>query len=134
MRPGVLVVGMLSAAIMLTGCGERKQYGMPAGSTVPVVSLKAITENPGAYQGREVMLKGNYGTYCCPADFSYKEGLDGVAVASQGFASPNLRRGQPITVYGVVRVGRAPEVEESSSGTSETAAPVYIEAKGVALR
>jgi hypothetical protein len=69
------------SAVLLAGCGERGQLGRPIPSHVAVAKLGDILKDLAAYKDREVLLEGNYGSYCCPSDFSYKEGLEAIEVA-----------------------------------------------------
>lgn len=134
MRQSLFVVCLLALIVMLCGCGERKQYGAPMNAETSVATLKEIAQDPAAYKDKPVVLRGNYGFYCCPADFSYKEGFEVVAVAPQGFGAPKLKTGTPVTIQGIVRVGHPPEAEGETSGKAEEAAEFYIEAQGVTLR
>lgn len=139
MKRLVIIAGGLVLAMVLVGWGKQKQYGAPVDPNAPVVTLKEITKNPIVYKDQEVVLQGNYGFYCCPSDFSYKEGLEIVNVAPQGFDSPKLKTGQPIMLYGIVRTGKAPEEEAETKGAGKPEAShetveFHIEAKGVALR
>lgn len=134
MRHSLLIAGVVVLAMISAGCGERKQYGAPIDSRTSVVALKQIAENPDAYKDKEVVLQGIYGFYCCPADFSYKEGLDVVSVAPQGFSAPKSKVGTPMTLYGVVRTGPLPEEEGEASEKAEGTQKFYIEAKGMVLR
>lgn len=134
MRRIVAVLALFILGIGLASCGERQQYGAPIDSRTPVLTLQQIADNPVACKDKEVVLRGVYGFYCCPTDFSYKEGLDVVAVTPQGFSAPKLKVGAPVALYGVVRVGPPPEAENEAAEKGEGSRPFYIEAKGMTLR
>jgi hypothetical protein len=130
-----MALGLTLAATLLAACGQKDQLGQPIPSSVGPVKLADILADPDAYKDEEVLLEGNYSSYCCASDFSYKEGLDAIEVAPAGFASPKAERGRPLRIYGVVRVGeRAEEEEEAESEEEEVHHGVYIEAKGVEFR
>lgn len=124
----------LLGVILLAGC-SKAQFGQPIPAHVQAVKLADILKDPASYKDREVVLEGNYGYYCCPDDFSYREGLEGIEVAPVGFASPKAERGRPIRIYGVVRVGekRREEHEEEQKEEGEHH-DFFIEAKGVQFK
>lgn len=130
----VAAVLIALSVIPFVGCGKAKS-GQPIPSNVPVVKLADVLKDPAFYKDREVVLEGNYGYYCCPSDFSYREGLEGIVVAPVGFESPKADRGQPVRIYGVVRVGerRREEHEEEQKEEGEHH-DIYIEAKGVQFK
>lgn len=118
---------MVFLAVILTFVGCRKgksQYGQAIPDKVGVVKLKEITENPGQYKDKEVVLEGNFGGVCCATDFNYKEGLEMVEVYPKDFPNPKLDKGKPVRIYGIVRS----IVKKGESGEEHQ---VYIEAKGV---
>jgi hypothetical protein len=124
------------AAVLLSACGGKDRLGQPIPSEIAAVKLGDILEAPADYKDREVLLEGTYSSYCCPSDFSYKEGLDAIEIAPVGFASPKADRGRPLRVYGVVRVGEK-RAEEEAEGESEEEGVhhgVYVEAKGLEFR
>ncbi len=131
---GLIVLLSLPAA----GWAGGKRYGQPIDPKVSVVKLKDVTGSPAAYQDKDVVLDGMYGFYCCPGDFSYKEGLETIAVSPAGFASPKGKPGQPVRIYGTVKIGKRPEEERErqNEGSEEASSDgdVYLEAKGVEFR
>ena len=129
-----LLIALL-AVTFLTGWGDKKQFGDSIPEDVSPTKLKAILENPDAYKDKEVVLEGNYGTACCPTDFSYKEGVETIAVAPKGFSSPKKKLGSPVLIFGVVRSGAVPEEsgEEKEAAQGESA-NIFIEAKGVQFK
>jgi hypothetical protein len=130
-----LVVVFLAVTLASAGCGKGKvRYGEAIPGSLELVKLKQIIEAPDVYKDKEVVLEGNYGSYCCPSDFSYKEGTEAMEVAPKGFPTPRLDRGEPVRIYGIVRSiekkAEPGEGEEKEEDHNE----VYIEAKGVEVR
>ena len=110
----------VSLGLGISACSKSGQYGERIPGDMPIVKLKDIASNAKAFKDKEVLLAGNYGGVCCPSDFTYKEGLEGVEVTPKGFASPNVDTGKPMRLYAVVRLGKQGEF--------------FLEAKGVELR
>lgn len=132
----ILMYILLSSLVLVHSgfeWGEKKQFGESIPSNVQAAKLPDIVKNPQAYKDREVMLEGNYGFYCCPADFSYKEGLEAVNVSPAGFDSPKGKRGQPVKIYGTVRMGKSEPAEEEKEENEESH-DFFIEAKGVQFK
>ena len=133
----ILLVGALSIGF-LVGCGKQGQFGQPIPSNVTAVKLTDILEKPAGYKDKEVLLDLNYGSYCCADDFSCKEGYEGVEVVPAGFPSVKAKPGQPVRVFGVVRVGERQHAHEEEKnegeGKTEKHHELYIEAKGVQLK
>jgi hypothetical protein len=126
----VLIIVFLTVIPLLTGCDKGVKgasLGVAIPSDVKVTKLKEIASNLQGYKDKEVVLVGNFNGACCAADFSYKEGLEGIQVKPKGFTNPKARLGQPIRVYGVVRVA------ETIVGTKREII-AYIEGMGVELR
>jgi len=134
-KRGILVVLFLAVALTLVGCGKGKvRYGEAIPGSVKVVKLKEILRNPQVYKNKEVVLEGNYGIYCCPSDFLYKEGLESVEIYPKGFPTPKLDKGKPIRVYGIVRSIEKRTKSEEKEEKEEEHHEVYIEAKGVEVK
>lgn len=115
-----LFLMFLILSLSSVGWGKGKvYYGEAIPSNLTVVKLKDILENPKDYKDKEIILEGNFGTPCCATDFNYKEGLDLVEVYPKGFPIPNIKRGKPMRIYGIVRVVEKEQVI------------VYIEAIGM---
>jgi len=91
-----LSLSLILLLILLVGHSQGEQMGEPLPEHIQVVKLKQILGNAQAYKDREVILEGNYGYYCCPSDFSYKEGLETVEVAPIGFNTPKAKPGRPV--------------------------------------
>lgn len=138
-RKGILVVTFMALTLTLIGCGKGKaRYGEAMPGNVEVVKLKEMAEKPEEYKDKEVVLKGNYGNYCCASDFVFKEGFEAIEVYPKGFPTPKLDRGKPISVYGIVRVvakGIKSEEGEADEGKKEERYPeIFIEAKGMEIK
>lgn len=133
MRKSILSIMVMVIVIMLIEHVEGKaRYGEAIPKNSKVVKLKEILEHPDTSKDKEVVLEGNYGNNCCASDFVYKEGIEAVEVYPKGFPTPELKRGKPIKVYGIVRsVEKGVKPRE---GKEEGFREIYIEAKGVEVK
>jgi len=123
---------LILSLMLFTGWG-KKQAGESIPSNLPVTKLKDIAQNLQAYKDQEVVLDGNYGFYCCPDDFSYKEGLESVNISPSGFESPKGKLGQPVMIFGIVRMGKSDSLEREEEA-GEGHHDYYIEGKGVEFK
>lgn len=127
-KRGILLVIFLAITLILAGCSEGKvRYGEAISKNVKVVKLKEIMKNLEGYKDHKVMLEGNFGGACCSTDFFYKEGLEMVEVYPKGFLNPKLKIGNPIRIYGIVKV-----IERKINLKKNYI--IYLEAKGVEVR
>lgn len=135
------VAGIAFGLMLASGCSQPNQLGLAIPANVAEVKLQDIEKAPSAYKDREVILDLNYGSYCCPSDFSCKQGLEAVEVVPNGFATPKARTGKPLRIYGIVRLGEHQEAEEKKEAgekkdekKGEEHHEYYIEAKGVEFK
>jgi hypothetical protein len=127
LKTAVAVLGAAFMAILLVaGCNKSpQQLGQAIPSDVPSATLAEIQKNAAAYKDKEVLLTGNYGGHCCPTDFNYKEGLNGVECYYPGFDVPETKVGRPVSIYAIVRVRQEEGAKEPQ---------VHLEAKGVEFK
>ncbi len=94
---------VLLAAALTAGCTAPSAA---AGDTTPVVSNGAILRDPGAYTGKEIVLKGTISTECgsgCWFLLDDGTGTIYVDLNQHNFAIPQLQ-GSRVTVKGTIRV------------------------------
>jgi hypothetical protein len=107
-RPVLLFVFVV-AILTVAGCdrrGERAGLGVaiPAGSEH--VKLADIMENPAAYNGRNVVMKGTISGQCPSlCEFLLRDGVHKATIFPQGYKFPKLTVGKPVTVYAQVTSG-----------------------------
>lgn len=125
---------VLAGVLFVTGCKQKENATLQTEAVVtPTVNqnhakLQEILENPGAFNGKEVVLEGNFGGACCETDFFYKEGLNSCEVYPQGFANPKVALGAPIRIIGTVKA------TQKKTETGEENYLVNIEATKVEKR
>lgn len=136
-----IAAGVVCLWVLVSGCSRQNQLGLPIPASVAEIKLEDLAKNPSAYKDREVVLDVNYGSYCCPSDFSCKQGMEGVEVVPKGFATPKSATGKPLRVYGIVRLGKHEEAgekkeaeEKKEEKKGEEHHEYYIEAKGVQFK
>lgn len=109
----LLFISLLIASAAWTG--ENPQSG--AADSSPS-GLETVLKNPAAYQGKTIILEGNFAKRNCKYCFMYKEGLDSVKIEPQGFDSPDFAPGTPVRIKGRVQVKENGEVSvEAGSAT-----------------
>ena len=78
----------------------KTQLGVDIPQNEPVVKLAAVLENPDAFDGKKIVMKGIVSGQC-PAlcEFFFKDGIHSATIFSQGFKFPRLKTGKPVTIY-----------------------------------
>lgn len=94
----VFVLGILVANASPVRAELRLGVDIPAAE--PVVGLASVMENPGEYDGKNIVMKGIVSGQC-PAlcEFLFRDGIQTATIYSQGFKFPKLDKGKPVTIY-----------------------------------
>jgi len=102
MKKIILLLVLLAAA----GC-SRKAGEVGKAGEIPEVKLASLLADPGAYNGRQVLLKGNVESVCpSGCDMVYREGPDSVTLFPRGFKIPKMKKGKPVDAYVDIVVGK----------------------------
>ena len=99
----LVLTGLLLSAILLTGCTTQSP---PAQTLTSGVTNGAIINDPAAYEGRDLVLKGKIATECGSGCWFLLDDGTGqlyVDLAENNFAIPQLV-GSGVVVKGGVRV------------------------------
>lgn len=121
-----------------------QQFGARIDTTAPKVTLAELVAHPDSYEGKSVVVDGQFNGACADgADFYFKDKVDMVEADPPQPEVMSLNKGTPIRLYGVVKVrhSRAEEAEkgeasekgneESEKKSGSEAAEVRIAAKGL---
>ncbi len=95
--------------LIIVGCSGKsgsKQLGVAAPSDVPRVTLKQVTSEPAAFDGKNVVMEGIVSGQCASlCEFTYKEGTDAVVIFPQGFKLPKLQTGSKVRMHAQISKG-----------------------------
>jgi hypothetical protein len=89
-------------------------------------------ENPILFKDKEVVLEGHFGGVCCGSDFFYKEGLLTIEAYPRDFNNPKCELGNPIRVYGTVKVME--KIVEAQKGVEQNEYHISIVARGLEVK
>jgi len=104
----LIIVTLAIAFVFSTGCTTQPNVGSAPAATTPVGSsrISDIVKDPGAYDGKDLVIKGKIANECvsgCWFMLDDGTGLIYVDLAPNNFAIPQLQ-GQEIIVAGTIRV------------------------------
>ncbi len=122
---GVLVV---AAACSKTQSGTR--FGEAADPNVPKVALADLIAHPDQYEGKLVVVEGEYGGKCAgdDGDFYFKNRFDMIEAEPPTLkVLDELQKGMAVRLYGVVKVRR----RTAEPGQPPREADVRIGARGI---
>jgi hypothetical protein len=98
--PGLLLaIGCQSAA-----AGQR--YGKEPESKTPKVTLAELIAKPDAYEGKDVVVDGQFGGTCEDGDFYFKDKLEIIEADPPTPEVNSLKKGTAIRLFGLVKVRR----------------------------
>ncbi len=135
---GVLAaVASLVIAVGLAACGgggSATRYGVAPPPNAVHVTLAGLVAKPELYQGKDVVVEGEYAGACGDGDFYFKDRFDLIEADPPSPEVTKLASGTRLRLYGLVKVRRseAAERNESTAGKQERGeATVRIVGKGV---
>lgn len=100
MLPGlVLAIGCQTAA-----AGQR--YGQEIDPKAPKVTLAELVAKPDTYEGRDVVVEGQFAGKCGDGDFYFKDKLEIIEADPPKPEVNLLKKGTAIRLYGLVKVRR----------------------------
>ena len=123
----------LGALVLTTACSTAKtgaQYGDAIDPNALKVTLAELVARPDQYDGKLVVVDGEYGGKCAgdDGDFYFKHKFDMIeADPPTPKVIDELQKGMPIRLYGIVKVRR----RAAEAGGPTPTADIKIAAKGV---
>lgn len=97
------------SALFFNGCSDCKAgKAVPAG--METVKISNIQSDVKKFDGKEVLLAGNYGGLCgtgCCKDFILNQGIDTIKVEPNGIRVPDFSKGLPVRVYGILKTTKS---------------------------
>lgn len=102
---GIVSAAVLCLAIIIAGCNisdssAGTRLGVDIPETDPVVRLATVMENPSAYNGKDIVMKGIVSGQCASlCEFFFKDGIHTATIYPEGFKFPKLEQGKNVTIY-----------------------------------
>lgn len=153
MRFRRVTLSLCAASVVLLfwlGCNRANQkqttqhFGSEIDKAAPQVTLAELVAHPGTYEGKSVVVDGQFNGACADgADFYFKDKFDMIEADPPQPEVMSLGKGTPIRLYGIVKVrhsrseenekqeAREKPNEKSEKQASSEAAEVKIAAKGL---
>lgn len=112
------------AVLLLTAACSRgkERFGGAVDPNAPKVTLAELLAKPEAYDGKNVIVDGQFSGACGDGDFYFKDKLDMIeADPPSPDVCTRLKKGTPVRLYGLVKAkrsggGEAAEGSERKSG------------------
>ena len=123
----------LGVLVVMVGCSKgqtKPQFGEAIDSNLPRVKLAELIAHPDQYEGKTVVVDGEYAGKCLgdDGDFYFKDQFDIIeADPPTPAVIAELEKGMAVRLYGVVKVRRRTAVP----GEKPADPDVKIAAKGV---
>lgn len=125
--------GLFFLAISGCNAADKQLYGKAFDAKAPKVTLAQILAKPGDYEGKDVIVEGQFVGKCGDGDFFFKDKFDIIEADPPDPKVNNLKKGTPIRLYGLVKVHRneAEKENKEEKESEESEATVKIVGKGV---
>ena len=112
MKKLMLTLSALTAMAVLSltaACSKGKErFGGAVDQNAPKVTLAEVIAKPEAYDGKNVIVDGQFSGACGDGDFYFKDKFD---IIEADPPSPDvctrLKKGTPVRLYGLVKARRA---------------------------
>lgn len=142
----VTVLFCVPLALVLTvGCSKTKDkphFGEAIDPKQAKVTLAQLLASPEVYEGKNVVVEGQFAGACGDGDFYFKDRFDIIEADPPQAEVCLLNKGTPIRLYGLVKVrrsgssepiekGEAAETREASERSKKGEVYVKIVGKGV---
>lgn len=100
-----LVLGLvLAIGCQAVAAGQR--YGKEPEAKTPKVTLAELIAKPDAYEGKDVVVDGQFGGTCEDGDFYFKDKLEIIEADPPAPELNSLKKGTAIRLFGLVKVRR----------------------------
>ena len=100
-----LVPGLL-LAIGCQAAAAGQRYGKEPEATTPKVTLAELVAKPDAFEGKDVVVDGQFAGNCGDGDFYFKDKLEIIEADPPAPEVSSLKKGTGIRLYGLVKVRR----------------------------
>ncbi len=140
-RALLLAVLSLSLSARLPGA-EGKRFGAPIDPKAPKVTLAELVAKPELYEGKYVVVQGQFAGACGDGDFYFKDKFEIIEADPPKPEVNSLKKGTPIRLYGLVKIhrsgsgeapGKGEEGEKKERSEKEKKGQVYVKIVGKAV-
>lgn len=113
--------------VLGAGCsqaGEPRRFGSPIDPKAPKVTLAQLIAKPDVYEGKDVVVEGQFGGACGDGDMFFKDKFDMIEADPPTSKVIGLKKGTKIRLFGLVKVRRtsgAKEDEKAEAGEKKNA-------------
>lgn len=95
--------------VFTAGCGKaggEQRFGAAIDPQAATVTLAELVAKPDAYEGQNVIVKGQFAGGCGDGDFYFKDKFEIIEADPPAPEVLSLQKGTPIRLYGLVKVQR----------------------------
>lgn len=140
------VMALLTAlgVLLAAGCGQvagKPRFGQAIDPQAIRVTLAELVAHPETYEGKNVVVEGEFAGRCGDGDFFFKDRFELIEADPPQPEVCELKKGTKIRLYGLVKVHRTSEpgekgeaAEKLEAGEKKGQAYVKIVGKGVEIR
>jgi hypothetical protein len=131
-------VTFLFMLVFTAGCnraGDEQRFGAAIDPQATALTLAELVAKPDAYEGKNVVVEGQFAGACGDGDFYFKDKFEVIEADPPSAELLRLKKGTPIRLYGRVKVQRSggQEAEEQGEAVTREAAgagQVYVKIAG----
>ena len=109
----ISAVAAVAVVLLATACTKGKErFGGAVDPNAPKVTLAELIAKPEAYDGKNVIVDGQFSGACGDGDFYFKDKLDMIeADPPSPDVCTRLKKGTPVRLYGLVKARRSGDGE-----------------------
>lgn len=100
---------LVPAVLLATGCqtaAAGHRYGREPDPKAPKVTLAELVARPDAYEGKDVVVDGQFAGTCEDGDFYFKDKVEIIEADPPAPEVNAIKKGTAIRLFGLVKVRR----------------------------
>ena len=100
---------MVPALVLAIGCqtaAAGQRFGKEPDAQTPKVTLEQLVAKPDAYEGKDVVVDGQFAGTCEDGDFYFKDKVEIIEADPPTAEVNSLKKGTGIRLFGLVKVRR----------------------------
>ena len=102
-------LSVLAGVVLAIGCqtaAAGQRYGQEIDPKAPKVTLAELVAKPDTYEGKDVVVEGQFAGKCGDGDFYFKDKFEIIEADPPKPEVNLLKKGTAIRLYGLVKVHR----------------------------